>query len=251
MAGMIDGAGAVAVSADEGSTWTTHKIETNPPLINSQDIRYASYPTSETWYATAGFWGDESALDSDEHQRHLSSRLVVGPDGKVDYRPLPARKDSESSYAGAWGSVVKTTDGGATWSVVYNDTSSGLYPNDIHCSDANTCVFALDITDASQSPQIMSTTNGGANWTTTTLTQGSSLLAVRMVAPGSKETWVSGGDSTGKLWHSTDLASWDNYATEIEDAAYLFSFAVTPDHASSYATGVLRSQLCSILKIEF
>jgi hypothetical protein len=76
-------------------------------------------------------------------------------------------------------------------------------------------------------------------------------MGVRMPTPGASDVWVSGGDTTGKMWHSTDLTNWDNYATEVTDASYVFSFAITPDGASAYATGILRSQLCSILKIDF
>jgi hypothetical protein len=122
LAGNINGAGAVAVSADEGATWTSHPIQTDPPLITSSSIRYGAYPTATTWYATAGFWGDDEAAE--EGGRRLSRRVVVGADGKMKAEPLPA--SAPSSYSGAWGTVVKTIDGGATWTTVFNDTTSGL-----------------------------------------------------------------------------------------------------------------------------
>jgi photosystem II stability/assembly factor-like uncharacterized protein len=53
----------------------------------------------------------------------------------------------------------------------------------------------------------MTTTDGGATWNATVLPVGSSLMAVRMI-PGTTEAWVSGGDTTGKMWHTTDLVNW-------------------------------------------
>lgn len=66
------------------------------------------------------------------------------------------------------------------------------------------------------------------------------------------EIWAAGGGSTGYLWHSTDGGvTWDKFTTLMADALYVSSFVVKPDKTGMYAAGVLRSQLCSILKIDF
>ena len=154
-------------------------------------------------------------------------------------------------YNGAWTTVVKTTDGGDTWSVVYNATASagGLYPNDIHCFDEDSCAFALD-GSLSQPSQILSTSDGGATWTTFSTDEPSTVMPVRMV--GKTEVWAAGGDATGQMWHTTDLKSWDKQSTKVADAAFLSSFAIDPvARGFAYVTGFLRSQLCSALKITF
>jgi hypothetical protein len=120
LTGNINGVGAVAVSADQGVTWSTSDIETTPPLINSQDVRYASFPTADTWYATAGFWGDDTSSNSEVGGRRLSRGLKIGADGKM------STVQPTSTYSGAWATVVKTTDGGSTWTTVFNDTSLAL-----------------------------------------------------------------------------------------------------------------------------
>ena len=76
-----------------------------------------------------------------------------------------------------------------------------------------------------------------------------SLMAVRAVA-GTSEAFVAGGGDVGRIWHSTDLESWDATETALTDAASFTSLALTRDSSTLFATGVLRSQLCSLLKIE-
>ena len=95
----------------------------------------------------------------------------------------------------------------------------------------------------------MSTTDGGATWATFTDPSGAgmSLMAVRMTGP--TEAWVAGGGDTGRVWHTTDLVNWEKYETASTDAIMLLSLAIGGDGKSAFATGFLRSQLCSVLTI--
>ena len=282
VAGPINGMGSVAVSSDDGSSWTVKQIATEPPLITPTSIRYASFPSAKIWYATAGFWGDDQVeVPQGAHRISRAFTAVRGADGKVqiienenenenesknekkgatsslrgssssEKKKVKESGDGDGDYTGAWASVVKTTDGGETWSVVYNSTApaGGYYPNDIHCFDESSCAFALD-GSLSQPSQILTTTDGGATWATYSTDQASTVMPVRMV--GKTEAWAGGGDVTGQLWHTTDLKTWDKQGTAVNDAFFLSSFALDPAAgAFAYATGFLRSQLCSVLKITF
>jgi hypothetical protein len=226
----------VAVSSDEGNSF---EMITVSGLYNS-DIRYGSFPSMKTYFVTAGMWGDASSVKS---EKRLSGRLSISEDGSLIHHLI--NKDTNTS--GYWGQVAKTTDGGATWSIVFEDFESGLYPNDIHCYDENTCTFAME---GMGEPQIITTQDGGATWTRySDQSGGVSLMAVRMTGP--TEAFVAGGGDVGRMWHTTDLVNWSATTTDLQDAASLFSFALSEDLSMGYATGVLRSQLCSILKFEF
>ena len=94
IAGPINGFGSVAVSADDGSSWTVKRVVTEPPLINPAAIRYASFPSATTWYATAGFWGDDGEEDTTQAPAAPSRRLskvfeaARGTDGAVRIKNL-------------------------------------------------------------------------------------------------------------------------------------------------------------------
>jgi photosystem II stability/assembly factor-like uncharacterized protein len=237
------GAG-LAVSADGGATFTT--VAASGFYQGLSYVRYGTAPTTSTFYVTVGTWGASAAPTPKAGERALTSRLSVGADGRVSQRA--ARGDAtDDATAGFWAQVLKTADGGATWSVVFEDTTSGFYPNDIHCFDADSCAFVVEGVGA---PMVITTTDGGASWDTHPDDSGSvSLMAVRMTGP--TEVWAAGGGDKGRLLHTVDLASWAALETDPSDAVLLSSFAFTNGGASAFATGVLRSQLCSIVKLDF
>ena len=98
-------------------------------------------------------------------------------------------------------------------------------------------------------PRIYTTTDGGATWTFMTDTSGgSSLMIARMTGP--TEAFAAGGGDVGRLWHTVDLVNWEASTTTVTEAASFVSLALAADNTVAYATGVLRSQLCSILKLD-
>jgi photosystem II stability/assembly factor-like uncharacterized protein len=235
LTGISLGAPKVAVSSDGGNNFDMIPVTG----LYNEDIRYGSVPSTKTMYVTAGMWPSTEPAPAAGSKR-LTSFLSVNERGEL------SQSNGQNVTNGYWAQVAKTSDGGATWSIVFEDFESYLYPNDIHCYDENTCTFALE---GGVDPRIMTTTDGGATWTAFTDESGSvSLVAVRMVGP--TEAYVAGGGDVGRMWHTTDLKNWVAYTTELTDAASLFSFAITPDQTISFATGVLRSQLCSMLKID-
>jgi hypothetical protein len=126
MTGNVAGAGACALlSADRGATFTAVPVS---GLFEDGDLRYGSYPTSDTFYVTAGFWGDSSSATTREQRdpKQLTRTLKVSADGAaLESAPklTSAGQQKPGGYntTGAWAQVAKTTDGGATWSIVFED----------------------------------------------------------------------------------------------------------------------------------
>ena len=120
-------------------------------------------PTADVYYATAGFWGDSSEAAGGKAggavaERQLTARVTLRSDGSV----VTAAKPGDYNTTGCWAQITKSTDGGATWDVVFSDFENNRYPNDISCFDANTCVAALE--GEAVEPQIVSTTDGALLW---------------------------------------------------------------------------------------
>ena len=142
MAGLFGGLveknqhGSIALStADENGVptdWTTIPI-LGEDIIDPELVRYFSAPSADTMFVTLGTWVDSEAPSALMHR--FSSKLGVGPNGI---------EESSDNTTAAWAQVIKTTDGGNTWTVVYEDTSSGRYPNDIHCFDETRCATVLE-----------------------------------------------------------------------------------------------------------
>lgn len=253
MVGVSLGKGVLMVSGDGGASFGTLPVT---GLFENEDVRYGSCPTASTCYVTAGLWGSSSASD----KRHrLTSRFAIGAKGELlvgEPGPRAAvvgpdgSKRAPQGYneTGYWGQVAKTSDGGATWSLVLDDFESDQYPNDISCFDEATCVVVFEGLGA---PRALSTTDGGATWTTFTAADSgaTSLMTALMVGP--TEAYVAGGGLVGTVWHTTDLATWTASTTLATDAATLLSFTLNANGEVAYATGALRSQLMSILKLEF
>lgn len=109
-------------------------------LLLAPDIRYGSVPSADTLYVTAGFWAttpEEEAKKEGVHE--LSPRLMVDQaSGHVTMQAADAARAAAAKAAAAsrvnggwqpgdpWCQVLKSSDGGATWIMVYNDTTSGL-----------------------------------------------------------------------------------------------------------------------------
>ena len=245
VAGLFNGMPGVSVSNDHGSTFSLSTIPAD--LFVAPDVRYASYPTATTWYVTAGMWNSSTMQNtaSRKSSTRLSAHVSVGSDGAVYYAKNTETEDA--STEGWWGQVAKTNDAGQTWELVFDDQTSGLYANDIHCFGYSTCVFAME---GIGNPKIMVTKDGGETWSSfeDPSGPGMSLLGVRMTGP--TEAWVIGGGDVGRVWHSINLRTWDMYETTSQEAASLVSFAVSADGTSIFATGILRSQLCSVLTIK-
>jgi len=105
--------------------------------------------------------------------------------------------------------IVKTTDGGKTWTSQFYDEGN-FYFNQIGCTDVNHCC-AVGEADSSATPGIRfyCTTNGGAQWTRVLYESNPdlSVLALRWI--DANNGWAAGGNLgafgiTGYFWQTTD-----------------------------------------------
>jgi hypothetical protein len=100
----------------------------------SLSTRYGSVPTADTLYITAGAWAAENDTSSEASSYKLTPRLTVSKaTGHVTIQPADAgkaeaalKRNGDWQPGDPWCQVLKSTDGGASWAVVYNDTTSGL-----------------------------------------------------------------------------------------------------------------------------
>ena len=88
-----------------------------------------------------------------------------------------------------YAAVMKTTDGGQTWTSMYQKENEGIYPNGIHCSSEEHCVAVLE----GETARIIVTRDGGKTWSESMhdTDSASSLMYVHMI--DEKEGWVAGG----------------------------------------------------------
>lgn len=78
---------------------------------------------------------------------HLSSRLSIDAHGAVNMHGMD-RSNSTATAAessGWWGAISKTSDGGATWDVVFRSQPEDVYYfNGISCSSDTHCVAVAE-----------------------------------------------------------------------------------------------------------
>ena len=211
-------------------------------------VRYGAFPTETTWYITAGAFpenndgvnGKATAGTADGTQRRrVTHRVSISHNDFVIEAPAwssssRARRqapapvncdvDPRNCFAAA---IIKTTDGGMTWTKVYENVNTGdnIYSNGIHCASADHCVAVVE----GDSTRILLTRDGGKTWKETQHVDDphASLVSVRML--DENEGWVSGGEMSsafeGRFWHTLDGG--DTWNDESIKGLYIFSFDMT------------------------
>lgn len=214
--GLFTELNGVAISTDAGATYTAFNITTA-----ITDTRYGSFIDANTWYVSAGEWpgeGSDSSSGSGSGSgsssssspttaaasgvshvvRRLTQRasIVQGADGvhRLELVEPASRRVSGRNLQAAGGyvsQILKTTNGGASFSSVY--TSTAGYLNGIDCLDTSRCCVAQENDDADGFAAILCTLDGGATWTQNYVTNitGASLLDIRTV--GTDGYWAVGG----------------------------------------------------------
>jgi hypothetical protein len=197
--------------SDTGEKYT--RIPIPDSVMNSTDFlaRYGSFPTKDVWYITAGTFG----ATPPRYSKHYT----------IDKKTTTVSFDVDSSNGSPYSAgIVKTTDGGSTWELVFknDDTGDNIYPNGIDCISATNCVAVLE----GESARIIVTRDGGRTWKETMHDDDpkSSLMAVSMISE--KEVWVAGGHPStpnfeGRFWHSLDGG--DTWTKEAFPGTYIVS----------------------------
>jgi len=248
--GTFKSSSGVAISNDKGNTWQLSGDIAYP--------RYGAFPSSTTWYVTAGMWGADPSSTPGESLKAkaaspqpsfmLGKRAPVHVPENVNamkYASKPRTTVSSSATddntSGWFGNIYKTTDAGATWTQVFASPSDALYYfNAISCSSETLCVAVAE-GDSSTGGSItlaFTTNDGGNTWTQTYSGTDYSLMAAAFV-PGTQTAWIgpvthSAKGMTGQFYQSTDGAqTWKLYQSL--SGCYPFDMSFTADGTSGFA----------------
>ena len=212
------GGNSVDVS-ENGLNYT--RISIPDTAVNSSNhlARYGAFPSKDVWYITAGTFEGSAAPGASRNK--LSRHFTVDDVAReIRVHAAAGRSDGDAAAAAAvsaltgldtgpnngdTAAIVKTSDGGKTWELVYqNKPGDNIYPNGIHCTTIQHCVACLE----GDTARIVVTRDGGKTWKETMHDPDphSSLMAVHMLSE--KEVWVAGGHPAGqfegRFWHSLD-----------------------------------------------
>jgi len=199
----------VSISTDGGKDWKWYNIS----ILNTF-ARYGAYPSQTTWYISAGEWPENVNAPTDATYRQLSSRVHIEATSPTDmtHRLFPA--SPTTTDAGWKAQIVKTTDGGKTWTSLFYDET--FYFNQIGCTDETHCC-AVGEADTSSEPGVrIYCTTDGTTWNRIMYNDNPnmSIMALRFI--DSQNGWAAGGDLaefgiTGYFWQTTDGGqTWTN-----------------------------------------
>jgi len=213
-------------------------------------------------YFTAGSWpsSDPSLRTWSEgaerhHQLTRTLKTVINAEtgaSKYEYTTDFSANDDNQYVAELW----KSTDGGATWKSLLNNTGD-FYFNDIHCADETHCVAVAEgfAQDGSADPgaRVFLTQDGETfNEVHRENTTGmESLMTARMLS--TTEHWAAGTTKSGALFapslalHSTDGGkTHTNEGSSITGNMFTSMDFVSGEHA--YATAITGAQICNLLE---
>lgn len=192
----------VAVTVDSGNSWNIYDIG----LGEGYSARYGSFPTESTWYVASGMW-PAAKLAASKDTKHITKTLSINEKNVPQFTSKGSLRSGDD--LGYYGGISKTTDGGKTWSKVY-DSQGEYYFNQINCFDENNCIAVGE----NDSGYIVGTQDGGATWKDLYFAEGVSLVAVEMIS--ATEAWAAGGGENakrqmvGNYYHTTDAgATWE------------------------------------------
>jgi hypothetical protein len=240
----LNNGNGVSVSTNGGANWKWYNA-----TILKTFARYGAFPSASTWYISAGEWPENHNAAGDDTYRRLTSRIHITQKSKTELgiRHFNAAErsadfEAETPRAGDPGwkaQIVKTTDGGKTWTSQFYDEGN-FYFNQIGCTDVNHCC-AVGESDGTSSPgiRIYCTTNGGSNWNRVLYLNNPDLSVLSLRWVSGTEGWAGGGDMnpftfTGYFWHTMDGGNtWTNqsvpgqYGNDIAFPTDSIGFAVS------------------------
>jgi len=190
--------------------------------------RYGAFPSPTTWFLSAGTWGDNSQdrkMLKQQGIKRLTERISLVTDSvtgqvtpKFDFKP--AKKQPKGDNNGYYCAISRTTDGGNTWSQVFNNVNN-YYPNSISCPTVTDCWFVAESGGTGTGmpgARIFATNDGGQTWTQqwSSSNPAYSLMAINMIS--ATEGWAAGGQldasfdgewlhtsNGGQTWTATTL----------------------------------------------
>ncbi|KAH3758824.1 hypothetical protein Pelo_9343 [Pelomyxa schiedti] len=192
------------------------------------EARYISFASTYVGWISGGMW-PETPEDSKYHLRpEMHHGITKDADGNFHQEFVNTGKLG----AGYTGILAKTTDGGKTWVMQYNDTTSTRYFNGIHAASEKDVWVVGEGDDGAW---ITHTGDGGLTWEDQLFVDGGSMMTVKCF--DNLECWVGGKAAghgmDGGLWHTTDGGlSW--HLTEMQ--GYYISYIDLLDRDHIYAS---------------
>eukprot|EP01138_Halocafeteria_seosinensis_P003649 gb/GECG01003728.1/.p1 GENE.gb/GECG01003728.1/~~gb/GECG01003728.1/.p1 ORF type:complete len:389 (+),score=33.67 gb/GECG01003728.1/:1-1167(+) len=218
VAGPVGNSSGISLSFDGGKSFNGTEIG-----ALKTNARYASFPTGNDFYVTAGEWPEN------DNSRVLQLSSFAGIyNGPRNQFPFLKPYTSFSSNATYKGQILVSHDGGKSFnSVFYED--SDFYMNGIDCTSAKDCCA---VGEAPRGPKpgsrIYCTHDGGSSWDRVLFQEGGQHSLLDIQFAGDNEYWAVGGvlqgvSATSQFLHSTDGGkSWnvhsgpDGYALSVD-----------------------------------
>jgi len=240
----LSGGQGAAVSTDYGAKFTFYNASVLQTIA-----RYGAFPSATTWFVSAGQWpGGEVAGDNNADSSIITRKMTKHLHYHFDKE---TQKYSHSWHTGElsgpendfeWqAQIVKTTDGGKTWSTVFYNHSH-YYFNQIDCGSTLVCVAAAE-SDAQSSAGVwlFTTADGGNTWKNTMYLAGNTYSVVAVEFISATEVWAGGcelgeiGPKFAYFWHSTDSG---NTWTLVDNVKGVYPIALSfPDNTHGFAVG--------------
>ncbi|MGC9110482.1 MAG: WD40/YVTN/BNR-like repeat-containing protein [candidate division WOR-3 bacterium] len=132
------------------------------------------------------------------------------------------------TFLGGQGLIVRTTNGGDSWEIVYRDTTYDFY--DVYFADRNNG-WVVGGDDRNFQAIVLHTTDGGVSWVPDNIPEGAKFLrAVKFVSPSCG--WACG--RSGTIIHTTDGSNWVLQHSNADSTLFDIDFA---DASTGMAAG--------------
>ena len=236
---------------DNVLTWA-YVVEYNSDLPSAKPCTHAPISSQCSGYATSSDMGAHWTTTDWEGTDGADTDAMYGafPSPRVHYIS-GGLVQAESEPGSQWkATVMKTTDGGASFRAVFNVTAPEADPGkgvggmgDIECWDEETCLAVSSCYDDNCGDRYGSfvhrTLDGGKTWKTSGLFYESVMNDVQLV--GESEVMIGGGGvglfDKAVVWHSSDRGqTWTN--ASLSHAGQIMSLDVLADGSDGYATAV-------------
>jgi photosystem II stability/assembly factor-like uncharacterized protein len=249
----------VLYTKDGGKSWRAEDWQKGLKVPDGASPRYGSFPSHTTWYVTGGGWPSSnsqsatssSGFDVDEDLHHITRIHSFNKRTRKMEFDIPSAGADFNGYSAV---LTKTTDGGQTWTLMFNSTND-FYFNDINCWSEEVCIAVGEgfADGASPGGRIYGTTDGGASWKSLFLTTqpNAGMMLVKMVS--ATEAWVAGSVAPSQLqaqvvfYHTMDGGnSWAVHG-DLKGPATVIGWSWIGS-TLAYATAVTSVSDCTILK---
>jgi hypothetical protein len=194
----------VAVTTTGGVLWKGYSLNSTG-LDATYEPRWGAFPSDTTWYVTMGSFpesdddGQAPAKDDDfpatmggkaedwELTQRKSAGLSIWTHKATGERKLRLKHGPLGEHGQFEGAIVKTSDGGTTWTVQYQNAGT-YYFNEIDCADETNCAA---VAEGSDGGHIFTTNDGGTTWTQTNFLGQAQCSSVKAIS--ATEYWAAGG----------------------------------------------------------